>query len=98
MDLPIKLEDKDKGLQVLSHFDSTLPPGASAVRQTVNKGTGWYCTACASFIVPVWVRRAKTVFPCCMECFGDELAVYGGDEGVAILAEAASTGPELSSN
>jgi hypothetical protein len=78
------------------------PPGASTVKCVQNRGTGWYCDACAAFIRPIWIREGKTVFPACRECFYDDLPVFKTDlivgeevpdvpllEGVVVPPEAA---------
>lgn len=58
-------------LNLLQGTFDDAPPGASPVRATLNRGTGWYCTACTKFIEPIWIRKGKTIYPTCKECFED---------------------------
>jgi hypothetical protein len=60
-------------------MSSDWPPGASQVRAVFNRGTGWYCQNCVAFIEPLWVRRGKTIYPACLECFLDNLILHKTD-------------------
>lgn len=67
-------------------FDDA-PPGAGAVVYTRNRNTEWYCRACNRFIIPVWIRQAKHIYPSCYTCFCEELALLEGDENLGIPME-----------
>jgi hypothetical protein len=84
-DLPLRLSE-------VMTCSLDLPPGASPVRQTVNRGTGWYCQSCNMYINPIYMRDGEAVFPACLECFVDEVLKEGGGD-VAVLEKEAVPDP-----
>src|SRR5271166_3474106 len=74
----------------LSNHSEDLPPGASAVKSILNRGTGWYCTDCLMFIVPMYIRQGKLIYPVCRVCFEDAIDANqcrceSGLQGLAVI-------------
>jgi hypothetical protein len=67
-------------------FDTrnSITPGASAVRHIPNRGTNWYCNSCQAFIRPIFIRRGEFIYPCCRECFYDDLPIAKTDIAIAL--------------
>ena len=82
-DLPVLGSDNLRRAPMNSSNDS--PPGTSSVRTMPNRSTGFYCQACQTFIVPIWLRRGDAVYPTCRTCFCFDLAEQRGDEDVATI-------------
>jgi hypothetical protein len=93
-DLPIKY----RNLSQISSLFPELPPGASKVLRTENRGTGWYCQACREYIHPIWMRDGDGVFPSCLECYVEEVLKEGGGDVAILEAEAIADPISIASN
>lgn len=58
--------EEETPLSILSPND--YPAGCDRVREIRNRGTGFFCLECESWITPIWVRFGKYVFPGCNDC------------------------------
>ena len=73
-DNPLKLTEYQPETSSSNSLADELPtPGTSKLRFVRNKGTNWYCGDCAAFVVPLWIRRGKYVYPACIECFYNDV-------------------------